>query len=55
MQNTRKKGYYGQFGGMYIPEILHTNFEELIHYFEEAQADPAFCRELKAGLFISMS
>ena len=45
MQGTQKRGYYGQFGGMYIPEILHTNFEELIQYFEEAQADPSFWKE----------
>ncbi len=45
MQDIQKRGYYGQFGGMFIPEILHTNFEELIRYFEQAKAEPAFWQE----------
>lgn len=35
-------GYYGQFGGSFIPEILVATFEELVLAFEEAKADPAF-------------
>ena len=31
---TEKPGYYGQFGGMFIPEILRATFEELIAAFE---------------------
>jgi len=42
-----KPGYYGQFGGMFIPEILHTNFEELIHYYDEARADPVFWKNFE--------
>jgi tryptophan synthase beta chain len=37
-----ERGYYGQFGGMYIPEILVATFEELIDEFEDARRDPAF-------------
>ena len=35
-------GYYGDYGGMFIPEILRTTFEELISAFKEAKADPEF-------------
>ncbi len=42
MGNTQRPGYYGQFGGMFIPEILRTNFDELIRYFHEVKADPSF-------------
>jgi len=41
------KGYYGRWGGAYIPEVLHTTFEELKERFEEAKADPAFWREFE--------
>ena len=37
-----ERGYYGEFGGAYIPEILVATFEELRQAFESAQADPAF-------------
>ena len=40
-----KRGYYGRFGGMYIPEILVATFEELITAFEDARRDPAFWQE----------
>jgi tryptophan synthase beta chain len=42
-----EKGYYGRWGGAYIPEVLHTTFEELKECFEEAKADPAFWREFE--------
>jgi len=42
-----RRGYYGQFGGMYIPEILQTNFDELISFYEEARNDPSFWAEYK--------
>ena len=35
-------GYYGEYGGMFIPEILRTTFDELIVAFNEAKADPEF-------------
>ena len=37
-----KSGYYGEYGGMFIPEILRTTFDELIVAFNEAKADPKF-------------
>jgi tryptophan synthase beta chain len=45
MDQTTKPGYYGQFGGLFIPEMLRTNFDELIRYFEDIQTDPAFWRD----------
>lgn len=36
------RGYYGEFGGAFIPEILISTFEELVDEFERAKADPAF-------------
>src|SRR5690606_41502710 len=38
-------GYYGRFGGMYIPEILVATFEELLEAFAHARRDPAFWQE----------
>ena len=35
-------GYYGEYGGMFIPEILRTTFDELVAVFTEAKADPEF-------------
>lgn len=35
-----ERGYYGEFGGAYIPEMLHPNVEELrTHYLEIMQSD----------------
>ena len=35
-------GYYGEFGGQFIPEMLRRNFLELEQAFEEAWEDPEF-------------
>jgi len=39
------RGYYGEFGGAYIPEILVSTFDEIEHAFESARSDPNFWRE----------
>ena len=39
------RGYYGTFGGAFIPEVLVSTFEELIAAFETAKADPFFWQE----------
>jgi tryptophan synthase beta chain len=39
------RGYYGEFGGMFIPEILSATFEQLVEAFENARNDPAFWDE----------
>ena len=38
-------GYYGDYGGKFIPEILTTTFDELIEAFQKAKADPKFWNE----------
>src|SRR6195952_5038845 len=35
-------GYYGDFGGAYIPEMLHRNVEELKSRYLQIMYDPAF-------------
>jgi tryptophan synthase beta chain len=40
-----ERGYYGRFGGAYIPEILVATFEELEAAYRAAKADPAFWDE----------
>ena len=35
-------GYYGDFGGAYIPEMLYPNIEELRQNYLEVMADPSF-------------
>ncbi len=42
------RGYYGRFGGAYIPEILVATFDELDAAFASAKADPEFYREYEA-------
>ena len=42
-----ERGYYGEFGGAYIPEVLVATFDELDNAFAEAKADPAFLREFE--------
>jgi tryptophan synthase beta chain len=38
----KTRGYYNQFGGAFLPEILVATFEELEAAFLEAKQDPAF-------------
>ncbi|RDL43526.1 tryptophan synthase subunit beta [Marinomonas piezotolerans] len=40
-------GYYGEFGGSYIPEILYPSQQQILKAFEEAKNDPEFIAELK--------
>ena len=40
-----EKGYYGEFGGAYIPEMLHPNIEELRQQYIQVMEEPAFQRE----------
>ena len=43
--NVNDKGYYGKFGGAYIPEMLYPNVEELRKCYIEIADDPAFKKE----------
>lgn len=38
-------GYYGRFGGAYVPEILHKNFDELEKCYLKIMDDPDFQKE----------
>lgn len=38
-------GYYGEFGGAYIPEMLQQNVAELKEQYLKIMADPSFIRE----------
>ncbi|MBX7225063.1 MAG: tryptophan synthase subunit beta [Chitinophagales bacterium] len=40
-----KHGYYGKFGGAYIPEMLHKNIEELQNKYLDIIYAPAFQKE----------
>ena len=42
-----ERGYYGEFGGAFIPEILFSTFQQLSAAFNEAKADPGFWKEYK--------
>jgi tryptophan synthase beta chain len=37
-----RDGYYGEFGGAFVPEILHETLAELRAAFDDARRDPAF-------------
>ena len=43
--NVNEKGYYGEFGGAYIPEMLYPNVEELRQKYLEVMAEPDFKKE----------
>ena len=42
-----REGYYGEYGGAFIPEILRTTLDELIDVFDTARRDPAFWPEFQ--------
>jgi len=41
------KGYYGPFGGAYIPEMLYPNVEELQNQYLQIMDDPSFKEEFE--------
>lgn len=45
-QKPDKQGYYGKFGGAYIPEMLHRNVQELQEKYLEIMYDDSFQKEL---------
>jgi tryptophan synthase beta chain len=40
------RGYYGDFGGRYVPEALVAAIDQLTEAYEKARADPGFVAEL---------
>ncbi|HXE80283.1 MAG TPA: tryptophan synthase subunit beta [Vicinamibacterales bacterium] len=45
-----ERGYFGPYGGRYVPETLMAPIEELARAYEQARKDPAFQQELDALL-----
>ena len=45
--NVDQKGYYGKFGGAYIPEMLYPNVEELRECYIKIADDPEFKKEFE--------
>lgn len=48
--NIDEHGFYGTFGGAYIPEMLHANIEELQQRYVEIIEDPEFQSEFHSLL-----
>jgi tryptophan synthase beta chain len=46
-QKPNEFGYYGKFGGAYIPEMLHRNVEELRTKYLEIMQEASFQREFR--------
>lgn len=42
-----KRGYYGNYGGAFVPEMLHPNVEELQEKYLEIMADESFEKEFR--------
>jgi len=42
-----EKGYYGEFGGAYIPEMLYPNVEELKNQYIQIMQEESFQKEFK--------
>ncbi len=45
-----KNGFYGEFGGAYIPEVLYNNVENLKKSYQDILDDPSFQAEFNALL-----
>ena len=50
LYDITKNGYYGEFGGAYIPEILYSNIENLKNAYLKVLEDPEFQKEFHALL-----
>ena len=48
--HVNEKGYYGDFGGAYIPEMLYPNTEELRQNYLKITGSEEFQREFKSLL-----
>lgn len=47
---TTKNGYFGEFGGSFVPEDLQKALDKIEEAFQEAKADPAFKKEFQSIL-----
>jgi tryptophan synthase beta chain len=44
----KHRGYFGNFGGAFLPEILVATFDELESVYNDARSDPAFWQKYEA-------
>jgi tryptophan synthase beta chain len=49
-QQPSEQGYFGEFGGAYIPEMLYRNVEELKTRYLEIMQEPGFIRDYEGLL-----
>jgi tryptophan synthase beta chain len=47
-KGMNKKGFFGNWGGAYIPEVLNQTFRELEEEYTKARKDPSFWQEYVA-------
>lgn len=45
--NVDNRGFYGRFGGAYIPEMLHANIEQLRESYRQIMTEPDFQEEFQ--------
>ena len=45
-----ERGYYGEFGGAYIPEMLQPNVEEIQQAYQSIWEDEVFQKEFRSLL-----
>lgn len=45
-----QRGYYGRFGGAFVPEVLHANVENLRKAYLREMSDPSFQDEFQSLL-----
>ncbi len=43
--NVNKNGFYGDFGGAFIPEMMHANIEELKSKYIKISSEESFVKE----------
>ena len=48
--SVTENGYYGEYGGIFIPEILQKNIQELIEVYKKYLSDASFLKEFKCIL-----
>ena len=40
-----EEGFFGEFGGCFVPEILHNTMEDLLSFYKQIKSDPSFWDE----------
>ena len=48
--DVNENGYYGRFGGAFVPEVLYANVKNLQQAYRREMADPSFRREFEGLL-----